>query len=185
VLSLLEQVDRLQKITATLLLLARFDAGKTPLHRESVNLSALVAEGAEDAELLAARGNIAVTAEIQPDLRLDGDPLLLRRLLLNLVDNAVRHNRDHGRVCLTLRRDDGTGEVVFAIANTGPGIPHDRHTDLFKRFFRLAADRNRESGGTGLGLSLCREIVAAHGGRILLTRGEPDDTEFTVSIPAA
>jgi signal transduction histidine kinase len=84
---------------------------------------------------------------------------------------------------LALRREDATGEAIFTIVNTGPGIPRDRHRDLFKRFFRLAPDRNRETGGTGLGLSLCREIVTAHGGRITLTRGEPDDTEFTVSFP--
>ncbi len=181
--SLLEQVDRLQKITSTLLLLARFDAGKTPLNRESINLSALFAEGAEDAELLATHGNIAVTTAIKPDLHVNGDPVLLRRVVLNLVDNAVRHNRPDGRVHLALRRAEATGEVIFTIANTGPGIPHDHHRDLFKRFFRLAPDRNRETGGTGLGLSLCREIVTAHGGGITLTRGEPDDTEFTVSLP--
>ena len=181
-LGLLEQVDRLQKITATLLLLARFDAGKTPLNRESINLSALVAEGAEDAELLAAHCNIAVTTAIKPDLQVNGDPLLLRRVVLNLVDNAVRHNRPDGRVHLALHCEETTGEAIFTIFNTGPGIPLDRHRDLFKRFFRLAPDRNRETGGTGLGLSLCREIVTAHGGRITLTRGEPDDTEFTVSF---
>ena len=184
-ISLLEQVDRLQKITTTLLLLARFDAGKTPLHREKVDLSRLVAEGAEDAELLAARNHIEVAATIQPEVGVSGDPLLLRRVIINLVDNAIRHNRHAGRVHLALQRDEATGTATFTIANTGPGIPPDRHVDLFKRFFRLSSDRNRETGGSGLGLSLCREIITAHGGQIFLSRCGPDDTAFTVSLPAA
>ncbi|MEI6464808.1 MAG: ATP-binding protein [Verrucomicrobiota bacterium] len=184
-LGLLEQVDRLQKITATLLLLARFDAGKTPLNSEAVDLSALVAEGAEDAGLLAARTGLRVQAEIQDNIRAKGDPLLLRRVVLNLVDNAVRHNRAGGHVRLKLRRNGDTGEAVFTINNTGSGIPRERQSEVFKRFFRLASDRNRESGGAGLGLSLCREIVSAHGGQIALTRGDPDDTEFTVTLPPA
>ena len=184
-LGLLGQVDRLQKIVGTLLLLARFDAGKSPLRLGAVDLSELVAEGAEDAGMLAADARIAVRAEVEPAVVVNGDAVLLRRVVLNLVDNAVRHNRPDGRVCLTLRRDATTGAVLFAVANTGPGIPRERRADLFQRFFRLALDRNRESGGTGLGLSLCREIVLAHGGQIALTRGEPDDTAFTVSLPAA
>lgn len=80
-------------------------------------------------------------------------------------------------------RDAAAGRAVFAIANTGPCIPPKRQAQLFQRFFRLAADRDRASGGAGLGLSLCREIALAHGGEIALTRGEPDHTEFTVTLP--
>jgi signal transduction histidine kinase len=183
--SLLEQVDHLQKITGPLLLLARFDSGKTPLRCEAIDFSRLVTDGAEDVELLAAPAGITVQCEVEPAVMVKGDAVLLCRIVLNLVDNAIRHNRANGHVRLVLRRDAATGESVLVIANTGSGIPHERQAELFQRFFRLAADRNRESGGTGLGLSLCREIAAAHGGRIALTRGEPDDTEFTVSLPAA
>jgi len=183
--SLLEQVDHLQKITGNLLLLARFDAGKTPLTREPVDLSALVTEAAEDAELLASPGGLTVVAETTAGLQVNGDPVLLRRLLLNLVDNAVKHNRPDGTVRLQLTPAPMPGSVRFVIANTGPGIPAERHGLLFERFLRVAADRARSSGGTGLGLSLCREIARAHGGDIALTRGEANATEFTVTLPAA
>jgi len=182
-LGLLEQVDRLQKITATLLLLARFDAGKAPLTCDPVDLSKLAAEVGEDTELLATSKKIRVRAEFARGLDVSGDARLLRRMLLNLVDNAVRHNRPNGEVQLTLRRDESAHTAVFSVGNTGPGIPPARHAELFQRFFRLAADRNPESGGTGLGLSLCREIVLAHSGQIGLARGEPDYTEFTVTLP--
>jgi two-component system sensor histidine kinase BaeS len=82
---------------------------------------------------------------------------------------------------LSLRR--GETSAVLTSANTGPGIPTDRRSELFQRFFRLNADRNRGTGGSGLGLSLCREIIAAHGGRIELGRCENDRTEFVVSLP--
>ena len=183
--SLLEQVVQLQKITGNLLLLSRFDAGKAPLALERVDLSALVAEAAEDVELLAAKSGLTVHADVVPGLLVDGDEVLLRRLLTNLADNAVRHNRAGGSVRLTLRTANDAARAEFRIANTGAGIPPAQQGELFRRFFRLATDRARVSGGTGLGLSLCREIVVAHGGHITLTRGEPDATEFTVTLPIA
>jgi signal transduction histidine kinase len=180
--SLLEQVGGLQKISDNLLLLARFDAGKSPAQLAPLDLSALVSETVEDAELLAAPAKLKVSADVTPALRVSGDAVLLRRLLLNLVDNAVRYNRPGGEVKLALRRDDAS--VVLVIANTGAGFPAEKRGELFQRFFRLAADRNRATGGSGLGLSLCREIAAAHGGRIELARSADDVTEFAVTLPA-
>ena len=178
---LLEEITGLQKISDTLLLLARFDTGKDPLQRAPLDLSALLDEAREDAELLAAPRKISVYAELAPVVRLDGDAVTLRRLALNLIDNAVKFNRDTGEVRLALRVEGS--EAVFTVGNTGSGIPAERRTSLFERFHRSAADRNRDSGGSGLGLSLCREIAGAHGGTIELARAEPDWTEFAVRLP--
>jgi signal transduction histidine kinase len=178
---LLEETTGLQKIADNLLLLARFDTDKSPLQLTAIDFSALVREAGEDAELLAAPREISISAEITPDVHLNGDPVMLRRVLLNLLDNAVRFNREKGRLSLLLRVVDS--KVVLTIGNTGPGIPAKEQSALFGRFFRIAADRNRDTGGSGLGLSLCREIVNAHGGRIELVRSDPDWTEFTVSLP--
>ncbi len=178
---LLEEITGLQKISDTLLLLARFDAGKNPLQRAPLDLSVLLAEAREDAELLAAPKGLHVSAELAPAVRLDGDAVMLRRLALNLIDNAVKFNRDGGEVSLTLRPEGS--DAVLTIGNTGSGIPAERRASLFERFYRSAADHNRTSGGSGLGLSLCREIVSAHGGTIKLARTEPDWTEFTVRLP--
>jgi signal transduction histidine kinase len=109
---------------------------------------------------------------------------MLRRVALNLVDNAVKFNRPGGEVRIVLER--GKDEVLFSVANTGPGIPIERQAALFQRFYRSdEGGRNREQGGSGLGLSLCREIVTAHGGTIALRRAEADLTEFTVRLPVA
>jgi signal transduction histidine kinase len=178
---LLEQTSGLQKIADNLLLLARFDVGKAPVMHEPVDFSLLVREAAEDAELLASPERISIHAEVQPGVWVCGDAHLLRRVMLNLIDNAVRYNREGGEVSLALRCEPET--VVVVVANTGAGIPADRRADLFQRFFRLNADRNRGTGGSGLGLSLCREIVVAHGGRIELGRSDADRTEFIVRLP--
>lgn len=181
--SLLEQTGTLQKISANLLLLARFDAGKVPLERAELDFSLLATEALEDAELLAAPTDISVTAQLLPDLHVNGDAVLLRRVLLNLVDNAVRYNRPGGSLQLGLAREKD--RVVFSISNTGSGIPAEKHRELFQRFFRLDPDRNRIAGGSGLGLSLCREIVTAHGGEMVLRRSDSSATEFAVFLPLA
>jgi signal transduction histidine kinase len=180
-IDLLEQTSGLQKIADNLLLLARFDAGKAPVIHEPVDFSLLVREAAEDAELLASPETISIKTDVQPSVWVRGDAHLLRRVLLNLIDNAVRYNRAGGEVSLGLRDEQGT--AVLAVANTGPGIPAARRADLFQRFFRLDADRNRGTGGSGLGLSLCREIIVAHDGRIELGRSEAERTEFIVRLP--
>ena len=179
--NLQEQVVALQKITENLLLLARFDAGKIPLDNAVVDLSALAAEVGEDAELLAAPRQLQVEVWAPSGIRVPGDAVLLCRVLLNLIDNAVRYNRPEGRIKIAL--EGNAREVVFRVGNTGPGIPAGQRDDLFKRFFRLNADRGRATGGSGLGLSLCREIVTAHRGRIELARSDAEWTEFAVHLP--
>lgn len=178
---LLEETSGLQKISDNLLLLARFDAGKNPLQCEPLDLSALLAEAAEDAELLAAPKGIKIVTEIAGAGRVDGDRVMLRRMALNLIDNAVKFNRPGGEVRLAMRTEGMA--VIFSLANSGPGIPAERRGSLFERFYRAETDRNRDSGGSGLGLSLCREIVTAHGGSIELSRTEEDCTEFRVRLP--
>ncbi|HZP60323.1 MAG TPA: ATP-binding protein [Opitutaceae bacterium] len=180
-LGLLEETGNLQKISENLLLLARFDVGKNPLQFAPVDWSALVQEAREDAELLAAPRRLRIEADIAPGLRVSGDATMLRRVVLNLVDNAVKFNRTDGR--LELRLQAAAAEAVLVIGNTGSTIPPERQGALFERFFRVGADRNREAGGSGLGLSLCREIVTAHGGRIVLGRSDEDWTEFRVHLP--
>lgn len=180
---LLEQIGALQQIAANLLLLAQFDAGKAPIQAVPVDFSRLVGEAAEDAEMLATPRQIKVLAEIAPGLSVVGDAILLRRLLLNLVDNAVRYNRPEGTVRLRLQSEGG--RVSLAIANTGPGIPPEQRAGLFKRFSRIDQDRNRQSGGSGLGLSLCREIAVAHAGTIAVEPAADDLTEFRLTLPLA
>lgn len=179
-LSLQEEIGRLERIIEHLLLLARFDAGNAEPVQARVDFSHLVGEACEDAELLAAAAQIAITVEISPALIVSGDELFLRRLVLNLLDNAVRHNQPNGRVdCRLLRAGD---TIEFRVRNTGPGIPAAMRISLFQRFFR--ADPARSGGGHGLGLALSREIARSHHGEVELEAEQPGWTELVVRLPA-
>jgi signal transduction histidine kinase len=179
-LSLQEEIARINRITEHLLLLARFDAGKAVASQTRVNLSALVEDALEDAELFAAGQSIRIESEIAPDILIDGDAGQLRRVLLNLLENACKFNVPVGLVRCELQIRGGL--VRLSVANTGPGISPDMQPRLFQRFFR--ADTARATAGHGLGLSLCREIVQAHGGLIGLNQeGRDGFTEFVATFP--
>lgn len=179
-LSLQEEIARLDRITQQLLLLARFDSGEFPLARETTDFSDLVTSACEDAELLAVERRLTIHHRITPGLEVAGDPAHLRRAVLTLLDNATRYNHDHGRVECRLT-PAGAG-VELRVGNTGPGIPADAVSQLFQRFFR--ADPARRRGGHGLGLSLAREIVRAHHGDLTLAPSEtPGWTEFVLTLP--
>jgi len=181
-ISLQEEVARLNRITEHLLLLARFDAGKVVTAREPVDLSALTGEACEDAELFSSAQNIRLETHIAADIKIHGDPSQLRRVLLNLLDNACKFNVTGGLVRCELEISGGSARL--AVSNTGPGIPPAARPRLFDRFFRIDAARNQ--GGHGLGLSLCREIIHAHGGEITLVDGDVrTPTEFVVTLPAS
>lgn len=181
--SLQEEIDRLDHITDHLLLLARFDAGRADLSFAPVDLSALVRGVCEDAELLATAQDVTLQAEIAPGVTVAGDAGHLRRLLLNLLQNATRHNRPGGeaRCILTVAK----GKATISVANTGPGIPPAMRERIFERFSRGDASRT-DRKSHGLGLSLCREIVQAHGGTLVLGPERTDGwTEFIAELPLA
>ena len=172
--ALLSSLDRLQAIVTDLLTLARLDAG-APTAREPVDLATLV----EEELRLRPRGK-------QVDLRLErgvtviGDRLQLTRLLTNLLDNAERHAES--AITVTTRRQDG--QAVLEVADDGAGIAADLRELVFRRFTRLDAARNRDAGGTGLGLPIAREIAQAHEGTLRVEESEIG-ARFVLRIPRA
>jgi heavy metal sensor kinase len=181
-LSLQEEIGRLDRITEHLLMLARLDAGHVTLTRTILDLSALVTTACEDAELLADAREVKLTTAITPGLHVRGEEVHLRRLVLALLDNATHYNQVGGKVHCALAPMGDQAEL--RIRNTGPGIPESARAQLFQRFFR--ADPARSRGGHGLGLSLSREIARAHGGTVELNpKAEAGWTEFVVTLPLA
>ncbi len=182
--SLAEEIHRMSRIVTDLLTLAKLDLRQYALRKERVELEPILREVCETWGPIATERRIEVTVrECASGVFVDGDAVALRRVLMNLVENAVKYNRDGGRVDLILRRADGT--IVVEVGDTGPGIPADHLPRLFRRFYRVDKARSRETGGAGLGLALCKSFIEAHEGTIAVRSVEGQGTMFTVTLPAA
>jgi signal transduction histidine kinase len=124
-----------------------------------------------------------VKLNVEPDLRVQADWPLLRQAMLNLLYNALRYNEPDGWVGVSLAARQG--QVELEVCNGGPGIPAADQPKVFDRFFRADAARSRRVDGVGLGLSLAREIVSAHRGKLMLKESRPGRTCFTLTLPGA
>jgi two-component system phosphate regulon sensor histidine kinase PhoR len=111
-----------------------------------------------------------------------GDPAALRRVFMNLVENAVKYNREGGQVRLKLERRNG--HVNVEVIDTGQGIAAEHLPRLFRRFYRADQGRSRESGGAGLGLAICKSFVESHQGKITVTSTPGQGSTFQVELPA-
>jgi two-component system heavy metal sensor histidine kinase CusS len=160
---LLEQTCRQRSILESLLLLSRADAGRLEISPETIDLGAFLETWLEDASLLAEGRGIRVMSEINPGLATEADPVLLQRVAHNLFSNAVKYNHDGGEIVCRLLREGSW--LVWTVANTGEPLPEVERERVFERFFRGGKAKGGEAG-TGLGLSLAREIVNAHDGEI-------------------
>ena len=183
-LDLLDETGRLVHIVEGLLLLSQADAGKFPAGTEEIALTGLIEELAEDIEILGNRLEIGVELSLARSVRVKGSPQFLRQLVLNLFDNAIKYNRQAGTIRCQLTTSGGM--AVFRIANTGAEIPEADRGRIFDRFFRVESSRARSGvggGGQGLGLSIAREIVRAHGGTLTLEPSEPGWVVFQFTIP--
>jgi signal transduction histidine kinase len=181
--SLLDESQRLAGITRSLLLLSRADAGQLVPAIEEIDLSKMLDELLEDTEVLAAAADLDLQAQIAPAIRVMADPVLLRSALLNVLTNAVKYNEAGGFIRIDLEADGH--QSLLRIANSGPGIPADEHALVFDRFQRADRSRERRIDGIGLGLSLTREILLAHHGRVELMESRPGLTRFLIHLPLA
>ncbi|MGI8331370.1 HAMP domain-containing sensor histidine kinase [Actinomadura scrupuli] len=161
----LTDVARIQALTADLLLLARLDAGE-PLRSEEIDLGQVVAE---EAAQIRPRPDIEVRLDIASDVLIRGSGEQLKRLTANLVDNAVRHAATTVTVSLTAQGS----HAVLEVTDDGPGIPAVHRDTVFDRFTRLDQARDRDHGGSGLGLPIARDIAHAHHGSLTVVPGRP------------
>ncbi len=181
VASMLEEVQRLSSIVGQLSFLAKADAGLLTFAHEAVALDELVRDLTEDTTMLAASASIAVTLSRCEPVKVSGDRMRLRQLLLNLADNAVKHNQQGGSITLSLRVQDQ--HAVFQITNTGPVLPPELRARVFERFFRGDAAHGTTVEGSGLGLNIAESITQAHGGSIVMDVAEGDHTCITLRLP--
>lgn len=177
-----EQARRLSRIVDDMFVLARADAGRYPLRKAALYLNDLVEEGARAGGVLGANKGVRVEVADAPESPFHGDEDLLRRMLLNLLDNAVRHTPSGGLVRLGLTSQPG--QYQLTVSDTGPGIPAEARSRVFERFYRADKARSRsEDGGAGLGLAIASWIVHAHGGSLELAGSDGEGTTFVATLP--
>jgi signal transduction histidine kinase len=175
--SALRSSRRMRRLVADLLLLARADTGREPV-RHTVDLSSVVTEAASELEPVAGDHEISVSAP--SGLEVEGVRDELHRLVLNLMENALRHTDPGTAVEASVERSNG--HIVLAVEDDGPGIPDELRDKVFERFFRAHGDR---SGSSGLGLAIVRSVAESHQGSVQL---EPPldgrGARFVVRFPA-
>lgn len=179
------EAERLTRIVEDLFTLTRADAGQYPLQRHDFYLDELIAECVHSARTLAQAKRISLTFEGAPESPIHADESLLRRMLLNLLDNAIKYTPDFGRVTVACHRNGK--EYVVSINDTGSGIPAELRPRIFERFFRADKARSRsdnDGGGAGLGLAISRWIAEAHQGRLELTHSDSTGSTFSAYFPA-
>lgn len=176
--SMREQIERLQKLSADLLDLSRLDAGAIVIHPREVDFSEVAATVASEFAPAAARREVRLTMELPADgLEAWCDPDRLAQVVRILLDNALRHTPDGTRVSVRGRRLADCAELT--VADTGPGLESSAAERVFERFYTADA-----SSGSGLGLAIAKELVEHMGGSIRL-RSRPGDNVFVVSLPGA
>ena len=183
---ILVQCRRLQALLDDLLTLSRLESVDQAPRREPVDLAALVAHAADLVSAAAAEKQIRVAVEPPPPLpAIHGDPDALERMLVNLLDNAVKYNHPGGTVKVRLRRLGGStdGQVQLEVRDTGIGIPHESLARIFERFYRVDKGRSRAEGGTGLGLAIVKHVVQTHGGQVEVESRMGQGTTFRVRLP--
>ncbi|MEA2931415.1 MAG: hypothetical protein QOI56_200 [Actinomycetota bacterium] len=167
--SLLEETQLLGRLVGDLHTLALADAGRLALHYEPTHPSALVADAVDSQATLAARKGVAVVSSVADGLpEIEVDPTRIRQVLANLLSNALRHTPPGGEVGVRVDVAGGT-EVRFVLVDSGPGFAADSLATVFDRFTRSA-----DSRGSGLGLSIARDLVVAHGGTITAANADAD-----------
>src|SRR5882672_1514820 len=180
-MSVADEVARMTRIVSDLFTLARMDLRQHALEKRRIELRPLLEEARETWSAAAGRRRIEIRLE-GGDAPIQGDPSAVARIFMNLVENAVKYNKDGGRVTLSLHRDPDA--VRVRVADTGIGIEAEHLPRLFRRFYRTDKARSRETGGAGLGLAIAKSFTEALGGRILVESAPEVGTTFTLVFPS-
>ena len=178
---ILDESRRLSRLVDDLLNLARADAGHVTLQLQEFYFNDLLAECCRSVQALAAARRIELSFECAGDVPFHGDEELLRRLVVNLLDNAIRYTPQGGKVNVALRA--GGSELRIEVSDTGAGISPEEAPHVFERFYRADTSRSRQEGGFGLGLAIVKWIAESHKGGVDLTSRPGKGSTFTVRLP--
>ena len=178
---ILDEARRLSRLVDDLLNLARADAGHVQLQTHDFYLNELLGDCCRSVQGLANARGLKLECVPGNDLQFSGDEQLLRRLVINLLDNALRYTPSGGKVTAAL--DAGSASVQLRISDTGIGIAPDDATRVFERFYRAGEARSRQNGGVGLGLAIVHWIAESHRGTVECASHPGQGSTFTVTLP--
>lgn len=177
----LTQVDRLVSLVGRLLEQARTESGQLKLDLADVDLENVTRPIVASFDPQAARKGVDLQVQARRPVRVEADAARLSQVLVNLIDNALRHTRHGGVIVVEL--DAQANEAVMRVRDTGEGIPYRDLPHIFERFYVADRSRTRESGGAGLGLAIVKGIVEAHGGSISAESTLGSGTAITIRLP--
>jgi len=180
VISSLEEVARLTNVVETLLELSRAESGQIKMNLIEGDLSKLVRDIAEDAEILAESKGIVVETSIDDNIIIPYDSARMHQAFLNIVDNAIKYTIN-GKVFIILKKNKDFAEII--VKDTGVGIPDDELPHIFDRLYRVEKSRSSDIQGAGLGLSIVKWIVEGHNGKINVESLTNSGTTFIIKIP--
>ena len=180
--SQLEEVERMGRLVTDLLTLSRLDEAATPEVWQDVSLNELMQEAATRFQAIAERQQVILTVDLPvgKDLRIRTNKELLLQALSNVIKNAIAYNRPQGTVTLILRQHGR--EMTLAVRDTGPGISQEHQRHIFDRFYRADESRSRQTGGSGLGLSIVQSIMEQLHGSVDLESKLDEGTTVTLHL---
>ncbi len=177
----LAQVDRLTSLVGQLLEQARAESGQLKLNLRDVDLEHVARPIVASFERQAGNKGVALELSALRPVRVEADSDRLAQVFVNLIDNALRHTADRGRIRIEIDARDS--DAILRVRDTGEGIPYRDLPHIFERFYVVDRSRARESGGAGLGLAIVKGIVDAHGGTISAESMVGRGTAFTIRLP--
>ena len=179
-----EEAARLTHLVENLLLLSRLEVPDFSLDTSLISLEAIVEDAILQLSDLAEARNVSLNLETDARLpRIVADRARLKQVFINLLDNAIKYNREGGSVTMRLRAEDE--RVIVQVADSGEGIPAQDLTHIFEKMYRVERRKGRPIEGSGLGLTIVRRIVEQHGGNISVESRPDEGTTFTVILPQA
>jgi heavy metal sensor kinase len=179
--SMLEEVDRLTRLVESLLTISRADAGNIQLQKSSLDVLGLAKESAGLLDVLAEEKGQTISVSGDVSVTIWADRLILRQALINLIHNAVKYSPAAGAIQVNVHAVNR--DAVIEVRDSGPGIAAEHADKVFQRFYRVDKARSRADGGAGLGLSIVKWAVSAHGGKVELSRGSASGCTFVIHLP--
>src|SRR5687768_1237720 len=175
--SSLQETMRLDTLINNILVLSQIDAGSYPSSKEEIDFSDLVCDVIQ--QFKNRYPDRKIITEVEQDTDLNADPILLKLLVSNLLENANKYSDKNTTITCKLKKNDG---IKLQVIDEGPGISEEEKKNIFQKFYRIGNEQTRKTQGTGLGLYLCKKIAAYHHADIFVTDNQPQGSIFTVQF---